>query len=59
MNKPRLTRRLKLRQIDSSFVPLPHQVHYLILMALQVQLLQILPKPMQQLVVENEEQGKV
>jgi hypothetical protein len=59
MNKSSLPRSLQLRQIDSSFVPLPHQVLCLILKTLQVQLLQIRPKPMEQTLVENEEQEKV
>jgi hypothetical protein len=58
MNKLSLSRSLQLLQIDSSFVLLPHQIRYPILKTLQVQLLQIHPKPMAQAVVENEEQEK-
>jgi hypothetical protein len=55
MNKLSLSRSFQLLQIDSSFVLLPHQIRY---KTLQVQLLQIHPKPMAQAVVEHEEQEK-
>jgi hypothetical protein len=55
MNKPSLPHSLQLSQIDNSFVLVPHQV---ILMTPQAQLLQICPKPMDQVVVENKEPEK-